>query len=48
MAPASATPENVNHGASVGDCDTLWPRKMLAITRTNPMMEHSSTFPGRQ
>src|SRR5258708_23474302 len=48
VAIARAVADTVNQGASVEESDTAWPPKMLAITRMNPMIEHSSTLPGRQ
>ena len=48
IASASAVADHVNQGARTGELATACPPKMLAITRTKPMVEHSSTLPGRQ
>ena len=48
VAIASDMAVRVKTGARSGDSATERPAKMLAITRTNPMAEHSSTLPGRQ
>ena len=48
MPMASAMALKVNSGARPADSATPRPAKMLAITSTNPMAEHSSTLPGRQ
>ena len=46
-APAPS-PHRVNSGARPAIALRRWPPKMLAITSTKPMTEHSSTLPGRQ
>ena len=48
VATARAVADIVNKGASVGEAATAWPPKILAIIRTNPITEHSSTWPGRK
>src|SRR2546428_188597 len=48
IATARVMAPQVNTGASVADCATDRPAKMLAITSRNPIPEHSSTLPGLQ